>query len=330
MTGSSQRSSQLNVVVTGVGAIIGQGIVHSLRRSTRKVRVIGIDRNANSMGPDLCDVFFAKPTFDESSPDYLTFWQEILIRESVDLVLPGLEIDVFFLDGKRQYLGATSATLGLNRSDLIALARDKWNFGQEISRAGLKPIPTVLAKDWDDCIKALGMPPFLLKPREGNGSRGITRICDELDFRYWTKKSDDGFMIQKIIGTDDDEYTVGAFGFGDGNSLKPIVFRRRLSPAGNTQYAEVVTDSAIEQATVSLSRHFKPVGPTNYQFRKEDGIPYLLEINPRLSSSSSLRTGFGYNEADMAISFYIDGIRPDEPTIRQGRAWRYFADHFSK
>ena len=278
------------VVVTGVGAIIGQGIVRSLRRSEPAVRIVGIDRNAESMGPHLCDTFYAKPACEESSDAYVTFWTELLAREAIDLVLPGLEVDVFFLDAHREALSAT--TLGLNRSELIALARDKWSMGLELPVVGLQAIPSIISDDWARCVEALGSPPFLLKPREGNGSRGMARIGDEADLRYWTRKSGDNYLIQRIVGDASEEYTVGAFGLGDGDSLPPIVFRRLLSGAGNTQYAEVVRHEAIEAAVHQLSRYFRPLGPTNYQFRVDDGVPYLLEINPRLSSSTSLRAGF--------------------------------------
>ena len=330
MTSSLQKNVPLTVVVTGVGAIIGQGIIKSLRQCGHAVRVIGIDRNPLSMGPYLCDAFYIKPPCDESSSDYLVFWQDVLSKEKVDLVLPGLEVDLFFLNAQRQSLSVGGAALGLNKSELIELAKDKWLLGLELPKVGLAPIPTILSQDWDECVDKLGSPPFLFKPRQGNGSRGIVRLYDEADLRYWVNKSDGNFMIQKIVGIDEEEYTVGAFGLGDGNSLQPIIFRRRLSPAGNTQYAEVVEDKIIEQATRKLSMYFKPIGPTNYQFRKENGIPYLLEINPRLSSSSSLRAGFGYNEAAMALDFYLDGVKPEMPKVAKGRAWRYSEDFFLK
>ncbi len=325
MTGSAPT-----VVVTGVGAIVGQGIVKSLRQCSQAVRVVGIDRNPDSMGPHVCDAFYAKPACSESSPDYLAYWQDILEKESVDLVLPGLEVDLFFLNAHRQSLNATGARLGLNSSKLIELARDKWLLGLKLPEAGLASIPTILSQSWDECLAVLGVPPFLMKPRQGNGSRGIVRLNDKTDFQYWINKSDGNSMIQKIVGNDDEEYTLGAFGFGDGISLPPIIFRRRLSASGNTQYAEVVADSALEQATRKLSLYFKPIGPTNYQFRKDNGIPYLLEINPRLSSSNSLRTRFGYNEAEMSLRFYIDKVRPDMPKVAEGRALRYFEDFLLK
>lgn len=320
----------LNILVTGVGAIIGQGIIKSLRQSRYAIRIIGVDRNPDSVGSYFSDVFYAKPACNESSSDYLSFWLDILAQESVDLVLPGLEVDLFFLNSHRELLSASGTTLGLNAEKLIELARDKWLLSQELPKFGLIPIPTILSLNWNECVDALGMPPLLMKPRQGSGSRGIVRLNNENDFLYWTNKSDSDFLIQKIVGYDDEEYTVGAFGFGDGSSLAPIIFRRLLSSNGNTQYAEVVEDHVIEQATRKLNMYFNPIGPTNYQFRKENNIPYLLEINPRLSSSTSLRAIFGYNEAEMSIDFYIYGNRPKMPNLIQGRAWRYSEDFVPK
>lgn len=326
MSKSAKNREHLTVAVTGVGAIIGQGIVKSLRKCRQSIRVVGIDRNPDSIAPHLCDTFHAKPACDEADSAYLEFWQHLLAEEAVDLVLPGIEIDLFFLNENRQALAATGATLGLNTPDLIDLARDKWRLAQVLPDTGLPPIPALKGADWQECTEALGPPPLLLKPLHGNGSRGIIRLEDETDFRYWSQKTADEFMIQTIIGTDDEEYTVGAFGLGNGESVRPITFRRRLSPEGNTRYAEVVEDPVIEQATRQLDRYFKPLGPTNYQFRKQDDTAYLLEINPRLSSSSSLRTCFGYNEAQMAVDFYLNLARLDTPRISPGRAWRYAED----
>ncbi|KNY10448.1 hypothetical protein AKG08_12130 [Achromobacter piechaudii] len=134
-------------------------------------------------------------------------------------------------------------------------------------------------------------------------------------------------MLQRIVGTADEEYTVGVFGLGEGRHVGPLTFRRRLSAAGNTLVAEVVRDHAvIDKATDLLCRHFCPLGPTNFQFRVEGERAYLLEINPRFSSSNSLRTAFGFNEAEMAIDYFLLGVEPAEPCIRAGKAWRYTED----
>jgi len=322
----SRETKPVSVLVTGVGAIIGQGIIHSLRNSGYSVRVTGIDRSERSPGPSLCDAFFKKPECDESHSDYLEFWVRTLKSEKIDLVLPGLEVDVFFLNRHRDEFRHLSVPVVLNHSELIELSSDKWLLGESQKRNGLRRIPSVIPKTWSQAVEELGEPPLLLKPRQGDGSRGIVRLFDETDFQYWRSRAAENWMLQRIVGSDDDEYTVGVFGFGDGQSMDSVVFRRRLSGAGNTLEAEVVSDPEIKSAANELTRIFKPLGPTNYQFRKEGDVPYLLEINPRFSSSNSLRTAFGYNESEMAIDFFVFQKRPEAVSIRTGTAWRYSND----
>ena len=67
----------------------------------------------------------------------------------------------------------------------------------------------------------------------------------------------------------------------------------------------------------------KPEGPVNFQFRFENGEYYLLEINPRISSSTSIRTAFGYNEAEMCMEWYLEHNAPANRNIKQGMALRY-------
>ncbi len=57
-----------------------------------------------------------------------------------------------------------------------------------------------------------------------------------------------------------------------------------------------------------------------------EGALKLLEINPRISSSTSIRTAFGYNECAMAVEYYLEGKTPKQPVIRPGRAVRYTED----
>lgn len=323
---TSKQYPLTTALVTGVGAIIGQGIIKSLRNSRYSVKIIGIDRSDQSPGPLLCDLFFKKPSCEENNQTYLNFWKYLIEEENVKIILPGIEDDVKFFDKNRMYFEQIGIPIVLNQSELITLLSDKWFLGEILLKNGLHRIPSSIPQTWSEAIKLLGPSPLLLKPRQGNGSKGIVLLNDEKDFNYWREKLGNSWMLQRIIGSVNEEYTVGIFGFGDGKSVAPITFKRLLSVAGNTLEAKVVTDSVIEQASVVLTEIFKPLGPTNYQFRKEDEIAYLLEINARFSSSNSIRTAFGYNEAEMSLDYFLYGEKPMNPNIRQGIAWRYSED----
>jgi carbamoyl-phosphate synthase large subunit len=313
------------ILVTGVGAIIGQGIVEALRAGDTRVHVIGLDRSSHSVGLHLCDTFICKPTHDEGSADYLQFWRQLLISHRIDLVLPGIESDVLFLDQHRDVLGQLSA-LAINTSSMLGICCNKLHTHVNLLGLNVARIPTLPAVATMD-LSTLGDGPYVLKPTSGNGSRGIHIVANLKDYRQvFSELGDINYVVQPYIGDPDHEYTASAFGLGNGRSLTPIVFRRLLSKTGYTSYVEVESCPAIVATIDILSRHLQPVGPTNYQFRLHQDLYYLLEINPRFSSSTSLKAAFGYNEAEMCIRFFLQHQNPSEPEILKGRAWRKISD----
>jgi carbamoyl-phosphate synthase large subunit len=130
-------------------------------------------------------------------------------------------------------------------------------------------------------------------------------------------------MAQPLIGHDEAEYTVAVFGDAMGDYSAEITMRRTLSPQGFTEQAVVCELPGATATLKELCQHFKPVGPTNFQFRVHEGALKLLEINPRISSSTSIRAACGYNESMMAVRYFMDGALPRQPKVRPGRAVRY-------
>ena len=316
----------MNIVVTGVGAVIGLGIVNSLRLCPEKVTITGVDRNPEALGRRRCDNFVPKPS-NEDNQDYLSFWHELIEANAIDLVIPGIEPDVFYFDDNRQAFAAAQARFVLNSSELISLGKDKWRTFERLRAAGINAIPSLVSGTWDECVTKLGPPPLLMKPRQGSGGRGIVSLQDEVDFDYWRAKAGANFMVQPVVGSDDQEYTVSVFGYGDGTATEPAIMRRTLGPVGATWWAESIASfPPIEQITDALNKLLRPEGPTNYQFRLQDDEALLLEVNPRISASTSLRAKLGVNEAWMCVEYYLLGRNPAATHLRPGRGWRYIAD----
>ena len=317
---------EFRVLVTGMGALIGQGIAAGLR-ADRRAWVLGLDRRKSLFADELCDATTLKPTLEEDSQAYLDFWIELITQHRIELIIPGISIDMMFLTKHRDAIETTGAKIVLNDADLMRLAEDKLLFAQDYAQLGLPMIPTVTkGADWAATCAKLGAPPFIIKPAVGEGSAGVHLLHDEMDFEYWTHRTEDAFLCQKIIGSNDAEFTVGIFGLGDGTFIGPITFRRKLTRAGNTGEAEVVDHDEIARVTDQIARHYNPVGPTNLQYRVSQDKAYLLEINPRFSSSTSLRHMFGFNEASMCLDFFLNGKVPQTPMIRKGFAQRHSAD----
>ncbi|MFZ5998430.1 MAG: ATP-grasp domain-containing protein [Nitrospirota bacterium] len=313
-----------NILVSGASSILGYGILRSLKQSGKSVRLIGTTIYADSVAQYFCDVFELAPPTDD--PGYIDWLLKAITKHHVELIIPGIEVDVYKWIEHLPILEKTGVKALLNNRDLILLCKDKWSFHEKLIEMNTPyAIDTSLESDFDVLVDKFGLP-FLLKPRRGFGSKGIVTIDSSKTFLKHQHAIGPLLMAQPLIGNENEEFTTSAFCDGNGSYFASMTMKRRLSKSGFTEKAEVVTMDEIQRALVMLCAYFKPIGPTNFQFRKHDGGLKLLEINPRISSSTSIRTAFGYNECNMALEFYLEGKKPTQPLIRKGRAVRYIED----
>lgn len=316
------------ILVTAVGALIGQGIARALRKDVPECRVIGMDRGSNIYGASLCDKWHQKPC-REDSPEYLPWLRRVIEDENISLILPGIEDDVYYFHDNRRILESWPARIALNNPSCIEAGKDKWTQHETLAKAGVMTIPSSLVTDWERLNESLGEPPYVIKPRRGSGSRGIAVISQKGDLDDHLRHGGADFIMQKRVGNDDEEYSVGFFGYGDGTGSDLIVLKRRLWN-GMTWLAEsVAAQDGLASTCAAITKAFRPLGPTNYQFRRDRENWFLLEMNPRFSSSTAMRAGFGFNEPLMCVQHYLSGVsRPCPGPIKHGVCQRMIMEHF--
>jgi len=313
-----------NILVSGASGIIGYGILRSLKKSEKKIHLIATTIYENSAAEGFCDVFEKAPLTSDSC--YIDWLLSIIKKHQIDLIIPGIEADMYKWDEHSAEIEKSGVKIVLNNKTLISLCNDKWVFYEELNKNNSPyKIETTLVSDFDFLVDKFGLP-FLLKPRFGHGSKGIVRIQNSEDFCKHQQDIGVKLMVQPIVGNDNEEYTTSAFCDGKGSFFANMTLRRTLSKQGFTENAEVVNIDGIEDALRNLCDVFKPIGPTNFQFRMHNRGLKLLEINPRISSSTSIRTAFGYNEAEMAVDCFLENKIPTQPLIKQGKSVRYTED----
>ncbi len=323
-SGSSKAGVVTTILVSGAAGIVGYGVLRSLKMSQRPMKLIGTSIYPDSVAPGFCDVFEGVPRTD--APDYLDCLLTLLRKHHVDVAIPGIDADMYKWADRLTDLESTGTKVVLNSPDLISRCSDKWTFYQRQLELMLPyAIPSYLEMDFAFLEEKCGLP-FLLKPRRGFGSKGIVVVRAAEQFAGIDPATKATLMAQPIVGRDDEEFTVSAFCDGLGSYSAIMALRRTLSREGFTEKAEVVDESAFSEAVRDLCRGFSPAGPTNFQFRRTDDGLKLLEINPRISSSTSIRAAFGYNESLMSVEMAINNRMPVQPKIGRGRAVRYTED----
>ena len=309
------------ILVSGASGIVGYGVLRSLRQAGKPCFLVGTTIYDDSVAPAFCDMFERAPP--TSAPEYLDWLLRVLRRHRIELLIPGIETDMYHWAEHIPAIRSTGALPLLNSPDLIALCKDKWHFYQRLEQAGVEcAIASSLESDFELLTSKFGLP-FLLKPRRGFASKGIVRVTSlEVFIKH---REDVGAMVmaQPIVGNDEEEFTVSAFCNGQGGYFASMALRRKVSNDGFTDRAEVTDANEFALAMTELCQLLRPLGPTNFQFRRCQGGPKLLEINPRVSSSTSIRTAFGYNESSMSLDYFLDHQQPLQPAIRRGRAVRY-------
>lgn len=311
------------VMVTGVGAIIGYGVLRSLRRSGTEVRLVGVDASPTAVGAAWCDQFIQAPF--TSAENYADWLDKAIAWSGTELLIPCIEQDVAYLAAHADEV-SKKTRLALNRPDLIRIATDKGLMDEELQRIGSPArIETRFEGSFASLAQSFGVP-FLVKPRRSYASKGLVKISSPDEFRPFESRLGTELMVQPIIGDDDAEYTVGVFGDGLGNVLATITLRRLLAKDGSTAAAWQETDATLDLVVAGLCAHFAPLGPTNLQFRKSSTGWKLLEINPRISSSTSIRAALGFNDALMCLDYYLEGKPIVQPVLKPGHIKRYIED----
>ncbi len=313
-----------NILVSGTSGIIGYGILRSLRLSGKDLKLIGTTIYTDSVAEGFCDVF--EQAVSTHDPKYIDWLLTIIKKHNIDFIIPGIEADMYKWVEHVAEIESSGAKVLLNNKELIALCNDKWVFYEKLKESNSPfAIDTTLESDFNILVSKFGAP-FLLKPRCGHGSKGIVKVNDLNTFLAHKEFIGSQLMAQPIVGNNNEEYTTSAFCDGKGGFYAYMTLKRKLSKDGFTEKAEVVDLENIADVLLSLCKLFKPLGPTNFQFRKHEGTLKLLEINPRISSATSIRSKFGYNESLMAVEYFLEGKEIKQPFIKRGKAIRYTED----
>jgi len=313
-----------NILVSGASGIIGYGIMRSLKKSGLELRLLGTSIYNDSAAQGFCDVFEQAPL--TTDPGYID-WLNLMIRKHhIDLIIPGIEDDVYKWANHLSEIEQSGAKIMMNNTELIPVCKDKWEFYKASRKYDIQyTIESSLNSEFNFLVDEFGLP-FILKVRTGSASIGIVKVDSHKIFLQHQRKIGPILMAQPLVGDTEHEYTTSAFGDGRGNFSSFITLKRKLSKDGFTEKAEVVFLDEIKDALLALCKIFKPIGPTNFQFRMHNGELKLLEINPRISSSTSIRTAFGYNECKMAVEYFLEGKAIIQPDIKRGKAVRYVED----
>jgi carbamoyl-phosphate synthase large subunit len=309
------------VLVTGAGALLGQGIIRSLLESSLGVDVIAADPSPLSAGLYWTETRRLIPL--AADPGYIDAIVSILQQEKPDAVLVGTDVELLVLAEARLELEQRYSTqIVVSNPAVIRIADDKYETYRFLKRAGFPAPESRLPGEEGDLVGKFGFP-LIVKPRIGARSIGVHVVTGERQLSD-AIASVTGPVVQQCVGNERTEYTAGVLCF-DGQCHASIVMRRDLRD-GNTYRAFVDSFPELNEFVRRVAVKLNPHGPANFQFRLDDGHPKIFEINARFSGTTPLRMRAGFNEVEMTLRHLLDGVPVAAPEVQPMTILRHWSE----
>ncbi len=312
----------MKVLVTGAGALLGQGVIRSLLDGALNATVIAVD--PSPLAPALYWTSRRALIPLAKDPAYVDRFEELLARERPDVVIPGTDVELTLFARYRADWEQRFATHVLVSSlDVVGIADDKYLTFQFLKSKGF-PVPdSCVAGDESALIERVGFP-LVVKPRIGARSVGVSVVHDRASLGI-ALEGRDGLVIQECVASDADEYTAGTLTFG-GRCSASIVMRRDLRD-GNTYRAYVDAYPELNDQVRRMAEALGAYGPANFQFRVDAaGNVKVFEINARFSGTTPLRARAGFNEVEMTVRHLVDAEPIRQPVVEPMTIVRYFTE----
>ena len=318
----------IRVLVTGVGSLLGQGILKSIQHSTLKCYVTGTDYFPSAVGLYWVDKGYIlpdilKPEISESQ------WIEDLIniinQEEIDLVFPGLDFEIPILARNKSTIEKqTGAVLVVSPEMIVTVGDDKWETVKYLKNNNFNYPNSSLPDTIENFLRTNSFP-LIVKPRFGHTSENIFLVKSETDLYKAIQKCYKP-IIQEYLGDSEQEYTCGATCIN--SEIVTLISLRRTLKNGNTQQAFCEKTEEIDEYIRKLTLSLNPYGPINFQFRLIDRGPVVFEINTRFSGTTPIRALFGVNEVEAIINRIMGTKTGSDYKEKYGVVIRYFENQF--
>jgi carbamoyl-phosphate synthase large subunit len=310
------------VLITGAGAPGIAGTIYALKENPERktFRIISTDIDENAVGKYLTDVFYQVPS--PENEDYLPSLEEIVKSENIDIIIPQTTREILVLAENVDHFRYLGAEVVVSPAVSIKTANDKYLLLEREKEINI-PCPKYYLTDSETTLREaadlLGYPrkKAVVKPRISHGMRGLRILSEESwDVDRLLSSKPDGLEIgldylvqilsrgkwpQLIVSEylPGEEYTIDVFR----GSRCVVIPRKRLKIRSGISFdAEVdLREDLIEYSTrLAVALDLKYC--FGFQFKMAgDGIPKLLECNPRVQGTMGASMMAGFNPIYYAV-----------------------------
>ena len=317
----NQTSGIRVLIPSGAGAPGFAGILRCLREDAT-IQVITGDMQESPYGKSLADGFYQVPA--SSANNYIEKILEICKKEAIQAVLPITTGELLPLVKHQSLFESEGIQLVISKTESLEIANNKGNLYKFIrENCPQIPIPEfaiVRTKvEFKQAVEILlnQFPEACFKPVVGNGSRGFGRVVKNVtsDFlsakagvmplllEEWLLRFPEILPVELLVSAylPGKEYSVDVLA-EHGKTLLCIPRTRDKMVGGISVAGTFVNDLSIKAFSMRLVQALELNGPIGLQWKEDvQGMPHLLEINPRLQGTTSAALFAGANIPLLAV-----------------------------
>ncbi len=344
----------LKLLIPSVGRPTHPSLIACLRNNgEREVSIVGVDMDADGLGPHIVDRFYKVPP--RSEPAYIEEILNICESESVDVYYAiGEEETIAAAERMSDFqdIGASVITPGTPDALRIATNKCLWHdylAERGISHADYRSVHSL--EEVGEAAHALGYPreDVFVKPAVSRGGRGARILTSkDLSRSYYSDRSSEpplslesfcdmlaplasgGFasllMMEYLPGT---SYSVDVLS-ANGQAIYVIPKIRIAGSASNTVVGQVSLDRDVIQMAEAICEAFGFSYLQNYEMKlNRHRKPMVYDINPRGGASVACCAAAGVNIAYYAVKMAVGETIPRRE-IRDGvKMIRYYSELYS-
>ncbi len=292
---------EINILITALGSPLGQSIYKAVKISSLNINIYGSDVDELAAGlefPKIKKVFLPKVT----DISYLDKLKQILDDKKIKIIFPALSSEHELLIKNMSYFEEKNIFVVTPSFKTFTICNDKYESMRYLSARGVTVPFTVLASNSSDKNIFLDtyLFPVILKPRFGASSNDVYIVNDLSKLNGLISAFPSGYFVLQQFLSEPAEYTAGVMTSRNGTKRKVFILERNLK-FGLSYSGRVIVNPDIEKYCLNIAGELNSSYSINIQLKMQNGVPYAYEINPRLSSTTSIRAHFNFNEPEMII-----------------------------
>jgi carbamoyl-phosphate synthase large subunit len=306
------------VLVTGAGGPAGIAVIRSLL-ARDGVEVFAADMDGWASGLYLVPADRRRIVPRGAAESFVDAVIASCAADAIDVLFSTVDVELPPLARRRAELGVALAAPSLETLDTCL---DK--FALATRCAPLLRTPTTrlvgaqaLAEDW--------VFPIIVKPRSGAGSRGVRLVHSRADLAALGDAPE--LIAQEHLPGE--EYSVDVFADASGHVVAAVPRTRTRVDSGVSIAGQTVHDAELEETAAAVALAIGLTGVANVQLRRDiDGVPALLEVNPRFPGAMPLTIAAGVDMPSLALDLALGRGVPQRVEFRELANVRYLDDVF--